>query len=201
MLADHDYVHTRYYGVTESTVPPAAGPLLTPRHGNGEGWGSLLRDGENRHRGIARLDLLADVRRFVELPPRSPTASCHRFDSEPAQDAEIDDPLDRRGLAELAIDDALVCRSGSLRSPDYAGGAALGRNQALMSVCPSDPVANAHLALNDFYNFALATQGADLRRVDDDGIARLGWHGRPGCATDRHRGAAGRRCGPTRRCH
>jgi hypothetical protein len=32
-----------------------------------------------------------------------------------------------------------------------------------MSVCPSDPVANAHLTLDDFYNFALARQGADPR--------------------------------------
>jgi hypothetical protein len=32
-----------------------------------------------------------------------------------------------------------------------------------MSVCPLDPIANAHLALDDFQNFALARQGADLR--------------------------------------
>jgi hypothetical protein len=36
-------------------------------------------------------------------------------------------------------------------------------DQALMSVCPSDPEASTHLALDDFSNFALARQGADLR--------------------------------------
>jgi hypothetical protein len=28
-----------------------------------------------------------------------------------------------------------------------------------MSVCPSDPVTDAHLALDDFQNFSLARQG------------------------------------------
>jgi hypothetical protein len=32
-----------------------------------------------------------------------------------------------------------------------------------MSVCPPDQVANAHLAMDDFQNFALARRGTDLR--------------------------------------
>ena len=32
-----------------------------------------------------------------------------------------------------------------------------------MSVCPLDPIANAHLTLDDFKNFALARLGANLR--------------------------------------
>ncbi len=54
-------------------------------------------------------------------------------------------------------------RSGSLRCPDDSGGATCRFNQGLMSVCPLDSIANAHLALDDFKNFALARQGADLR--------------------------------------
>jgi len=54
-------------------------------------------------------------------------------------------------------------RSGSLRRPDDSGGATCRSNQGLMSVCPLDPIANAHLALDDFENFALASQGADVR--------------------------------------
>jgi hypothetical protein len=52
-----------------------------------------------------------------------------------------------------------------------------------MSIGPPDPVADAHLTADDFQNFAFARRGADLRRVDDDEIARPAWRGQRGCAT------------------
>ena len=57
----------------------------------------------------------------------------------------------------------VTCRSGSLRCPDDSGGATCRFDQGLMSVRPLDPIANAHLPLDDFSNFALARRGADLR--------------------------------------
>jgi hypothetical protein len=56
---------------------------------------------------------------------------------------------DRLRIQELAIDDWSRA-SGSLRCPDDSGGATCRFNQGLMSVCPLDPIANAHPALDDF---------------------------------------------------
>jgi hypothetical protein len=46
--------------------------------------------------------------------------------------------------------------------PDDAGGPTLGCDQGLMSVRPPDPVAHAHITLDNFQNLALARWGADL---------------------------------------
>ena len=45
-------------------------------------------------------------------------------------------------------------RAGRL-SPDDGEGARSGRNEGLMPVCPFDPVAHAHFAVDDSQNFSL----------------------------------------------
>jgi hypothetical protein len=52
--------------------------------------------------------------------------------------------------------------SGPVRCPDEAGGAALRCDQALMSICPADPVANACLTPDDFHDLTRTSRGANL---------------------------------------
>jgi hypothetical protein len=54
------------------------------------------------------------------------------------------------GCHQRRLHRAPVSRSGSLRCPDDSGDATCRCDQALMSIRPLDPVANAHLALDDF---------------------------------------------------
>jgi len=83
----------------------------------------------------------------------------------PASRVYPDPPDPRRSgsysVLRLRVEGGL--RSGSLRRPDDAGGPALGCDQGLMSVRPPDPVADAHLTVDDFQNLALTRRGADLR--------------------------------------
>jgi hypothetical protein len=67
----------------------------------------------------------------------------------------LDGNLDQQ-VSPRSQTDGVVCRSGSLRRPDDAGGPTLWSDQALVSVRPPDPVANAHLTVDDFQNLALA---------------------------------------------
>ena len=65
--------------------------------------------------------------------------------------------------AESADRRETVYRSGILRCPDDAGGPTLGCDEGLMSIGPPDPVADAHITMDDFQNLALTRRGADLR--------------------------------------
>jgi len=72
-------------------------------------------------------------------------------------------PAEAEDLAQEAL--ARLCARwelGSLRCRHDSGAAACRCDQALMSVCPFDPVAHAHRALDDFENFTLTGEGADL---------------------------------------
>ena len=75
----------------------------------------------------------------------------------------LDGNLDQQVSPRSQRTDEGVCRSGSLRGLDDAGGPTLGCDQGLMSVRPPDPVADAYFTMDDFQNLALARRGADLR--------------------------------------
>lgn len=105
---------------------------------------SLLNRGEMAQAG----GWLARARRLLE----EVQDDCGR-----PSDASADTGRPRGVAGELSPSDPgaryrrlVACRSGSLRCPDDSGGAACRFNQGLMSVCPLDPIANAHLALDDF---------------------------------------------------
>jgi len=108
-----------------------------------------------------------DSRRFEGLEDRGEQVAEREAPGEEGEGRQfglfLDGNLDQQVARGSADRRWVVYRSGSLRCPNDAGGPTLGRDQGLESVRPPDPVAHAHLTMDDFQNLALAGRGADLR--------------------------------------
>jgi hypothetical protein len=57
---------------------------------------------------------------------------------------------------------------------DHASRSGTRCDERLVSISPLDPVANAHVPLDDLHDFALASRGPNLSRIDDLSRRQLG---------------------------